>query len=729
MNVKNLQYSLKNIPIPKDNAYLKSLIDKTEHFIKRIRWKAFFYDRDNPVRDPDATEVDDSEPEDDGSETSSSDEEELHRNFGFKSPRTPPWNRLLKPFEDDLYTLIHNIKFSRHANDFQQKLKSDARLISSSDRLLVAADKSTNLYEMNRPDYERLLHNNITQSYRKSNTDLKADIDSEAKEIAVSLSLEDRIQGMSKKEAFITLKDHKDNFQNSKPCRLINPSKSEIGHISKVILEKAVKDVTKATGLNQWRNTSTVIDWFRKIPRKSQARLIKFDICDFYPSISEELLLKAIEFARRFTRITEEDANIIMHARKCLLFNKDDQWIKKDGNGLFDVTMGSWDGAEICELVGLYLLNRLQDVLPSCNVGLYRDDGLAFLRSRSGRRFDKLRKDIIELFRREGLSITCDTNLIVTDYLDITLNMETGKYQPFRKENNKPLYINAKSNHPSNIKNEIPNMIQNRISDLSCDEEAFNRAKGLYESALRDSGFPSDLQYQHRAEEENTPARRTRKRNRKVVWYNPPFSEHVKTDIGRKFLNLLDQHFPTGHRYAGLFNRSKVKVSYSCMTNMETLIKSHNKNILKPQQREPDAGCNCQDPASCPLNGNCLVGSLTYSALVTARNREQMYYGSTGGQFKKRFYKHQSDFRHRSQRKATELSKLIWQLKDDNIPYTIKWDVVARSQPYVAGSKKCDVCLTEKMIIARSSHPGMINSRSEILSKCRHMNKFLLKSI
>ena len=204
--------------------------------------------------------------------------------------------------------------------------------------------------------------------------------------------------------------------------------------------------------------------------------------------------------------------------------------------------------------------------------------------------------------------------------------METGKYQPFRKENNKPLYINAKSNHPSNIKNEIPNMIQNRISDLSCDEEAFNRAKGIYESALRDIGFPPDLQYQHRAEVENTPARRTRKRNRKVVRNNPPNSEHLKTDIGRKFLNLLDQHFPTGHRYACLFNRSKVKVSYSCMTNMETLIKSHNSNILKPQQRETDAGCNCQDPVSCPLNGNCLIASITYSATVTARNREQIYY-------------------------------------------------------------------------------------------------------
>ena len=75
-------------------------------------------------------EVDDSEQEDEGSEMSSGDDEELHRNIEFKSPRTPPWNCLIKPFEDDLYALIHNIKFKRHANDFQQKLKSDARLIS-----------------------------------------------------------------------------------------------------------------------------------------------------------------------------------------------------------------------------------------------------------------------------------------------------------------------------------------------------------------------------------------------------------------------------------------------------------------------------------------------------------------------------------------------------------------------------------------------------------------------
>ena len=71
---------------------------------------------------------------------------------------------------------------------------------------------------------------------------------------------------------------------------------------------------------------------------------MKFDICDFYPSITEELLLKAIDFAKQFVEISDKDVQIIMHSRKCLLFSSQEQWVKKDGNELFDVTMGSFDG-------------------------------------------------------------------------------------------------------------------------------------------------------------------------------------------------------------------------------------------------------------------------------------------------------------------------------------------------------------------------------------------------
>ena len=84
--------------------------------------------------------------------------------------------------------------------------------------------------------------------------------------------------------------------------------------------------------------------------------------------------------------------------------------------------MGSFDGAEVCKLIGLYLLNKVKALLDSGNVGLYRDDGLAVVHKANGPKVDRLRKDIISLFNDEGVSITIDTNLIETDFLDFSFN-------------------------------------------------------------------------------------------------------------------------------------------------------------------------------------------------------------------------------------------------------------------------------------------------------------------
>ena len=87
--------------------------------------------------------------------------------------------------------------------------------------------------------------------------------------------------------------------------------------------------------------------------------------------------------------------------------------------------MGSYDGAEICELVGLYLLNRLSTVIDKGNVGLYRDDGLAAINNANGPKLDRIRKDIIALFKEERVSITIETNLIETDSLDVRFDLAT----------------------------------------------------------------------------------------------------------------------------------------------------------------------------------------------------------------------------------------------------------------------------------------------------------------
>ena len=110
--------------------------------------------------------------------------------------------------------------------------------------------------------------------------------------------------------------------------------------------------------------------------------------------------------------------------------------------------MGSYDGPEICELVGLYLLHELNKTIKNQHLELYRDDGLAVINCKSGPVIERIKKIISSIFQNNGLKITTESNLLQTDFLDITLNLTTGKYWPYRKPGDIPLYINAKLNHP-----------------------------------------------------------------------------------------------------------------------------------------------------------------------------------------------------------------------------------------------------------------------------------------
>ena len=295
------------------------------------------------------------------------------------------------------------------------------------------------------------------------------------------------------KPAYVTLKDHKDNFKTKLPCRLINPAKSEIGIVSKIELEKLNKELVNKVKCNQFRNTHTVIDWFKSIPNKAKARFIKFDIADFYPTITENLLNNTLSYAQTLIRIDDDIIQLIKHARKSLLFTEGNVWMKKGENHLFDVTMGSNDAAELCEFIGIYLLAKLSNIIDRKDNGLYRGDVLASIQDANGPKLDRLRKNIIAIFQNEGLKITIDTNLATTDFLDVPLDLSTGKYYPYRKPNDRLLYVNASSNHPPTILQQLPTMINTRLSTLSINEEEFNKEKPLYETALKNSGFNGNL--------------------------------------------------------------------------------------------------------------------------------------------------------------------------------------------------------------------------------------------
>ena len=119
-----------------------------------------------------------------------------------------------------------------------------------------------------------------------------------------------------------------------------------------------------------------------KIEEKRKYKFIVFDIKDF-PSIKETLLIKAINFAEKLENITNENKVIIRHARKSLLYNNSESWMKKYSR-LFDVTMSVYDGAEISKLVGTFLLYKLTLKYNKDNIGFYRDDGLAIVKNISG---------------------------------------------------------------------------------------------------------------------------------------------------------------------------------------------------------------------------------------------------------------------------------------------------------------------------------------------------------
>ena len=208
-----------------------------------------------------------------------------------------------------------------------------------------------------------------------------------------------------------------------------------MGKVSKAILEKVNAILVDSLKINQWKDTDNVINWLNAIKDKSQCYFIELDIAEFYPTITESILDTAISFARQHTNISNENLRIIKHCRKSLLYKKQEPWKKKNTDSCFDVTMGSYDGAEICELVGIYLLFLLENIIDKNDSGLYRDDGLILLRNVNRQNMDRIMKYVIKIFKEVGFKIEITTNLKIVNFLDATFNLTNGTYRTYKKPN------------------------------------------------------------------------------------------------------------------------------------------------------------------------------------------------------------------------------------------------------------------------------------------------------
>ena len=343
--------------------------------------------------------------------------------------------------------MIENVQFkgkSWRKNSFQKQMSNDIKGMSK-EHVYVKSDKTNNYFKLEPEKHETLLERNIQKEYKKSDEIMEKLILRKEKKIAEDLELVKRIDIPSKAEAYITLKDHKDNFNEKLPCRLINPNKSEIGKVSKILLQNINDKIRSLTHFNQWSNTQNVIDWLKQIPDKEKCYFINFDIEAFYPNISYELLNNALVWAQQFVDISHEDKNIIQTAKNTLLYSNGNPLTKKNADSPHDVTMGSFDGAETCELIGLYCLSQLQEL--NINVGLYRDDGLC-VSQLTRRQNDMLKKRIRKIFQDNGLNVDIECNKTAVDFLDVTLDLQRNIFKPYAKLNEVIQYVNKQSNLP-----------------------------------------------------------------------------------------------------------------------------------------------------------------------------------------------------------------------------------------------------------------------------------------
>ena len=694
MEQVNLGYSMKNIPMPSRNTYLQMFINSIEKTSRNLSWKAHFF-----LNPP--------------TKTSSKE------NYGFKSIAPAPFVKELKQFEDGLISLVKDIQFEDRHNKFQRKLNLDIKEIKNETRVFVAGDKSTNFHKMAPQKYSEMLDKAIHKEYKKAPPNIVKNIKKSHKQIVTELELENRVFQTTARQPFVTVKDHKANYQNNPTCRLINPSKAEIGKISQKITRKINSIVREKTGFKQWQNTGAVINWFKNIENKKNKKFIVFDVVNFYPSISAELMEAAIEWARNFIQISDSDKKIIMEAKKSLIFKNGEPWMKKGGS-IFDVAQGSYDGAEACELVGLYILSMLENL--KINVGIYRDDGLAVTNS-SPRQVDILKKKIQTIFNNLGLEVTIEANQKIVNFLDITMNLEEENFKPFTKPNTTPLYIDSQSNHPPSIIKNLPASINKRLSSISSSKVEFDNAAPLYQEALTKSGYKHKLEFDPCASNANT---RSRNRKRNITWFNPPFSHNVKTNVGEKFLKLVDRCFPKNHPLRPICNRNTLKLSYRCTPNMGSIISAKNKKLLQPPPKQNEKTCNCKGDKICPVDRKCLSESVVYRATVTEESGVvNTYTGLTCNDFKTRWNAHNHSFNN-SNANQTTLSTYIHDLKNKQIEYNLKWDLVSSAKPFDPVTGICALCTREKFFIAFNPTWATLNLRTEMFSSCRHKIRKLL---
>ena len=233
----------------------------------------------------------------------------------------------------------------------------------------------------------------------------------------------------------------------------------------------------------------------------------------------------------------------------------------------------------------------------------------------SGPKVESIRKRIIKIFNDCGLNFTIKINLRIVDFLDVCFDFINNTYRCFCKSNNEAVYMHKQSNHPPNILKELPKSKNKRFSDISCDENIFNNAKLTLKLALKNGRFTETISYIKPSDQNINNREAKKKRKWKIIWYNPPFSLKIKTNVGKLLFKILRKNFPKTNSPSEIFNKNTVKISHSCTRNVKSIISGHNKQILHPKPQP--YGCNSRDKNNCLLDNKWLMLQIVYQAVAT----------------------------------------------------------------------------------------------------------------
>ena len=211
------------------------------------------------------------------------------------------------------------------------------------------------------------------------------------------------------------------------------------------------------------------------------------------------------------------------------------------------------------------------------------------------------------------------------------------------------------------------------------------------------------------------------KRNTNITWETLDRRQAYNTSSKRCLICLNEKLKIVLHKYNNM-SKKRTEILNRCR---------HRKKYLYLSPTIGRRTCNCINMLQCPLDQKCLSNNISYPAKIAPlyeNSKFKISYCVCETTFKLQYRNHNKSFNHRKRKLDTELSSKFWKINYNKRNTNITWDTLDRAQAYNTSSKRCLICLNEKLKTILHKYNNMSKKRTEILNRCRRRNKFAVTS-